>query len=180
MTFGVKPVDLNPSAIATGIVGAFASPGSLFTRISSAVTMTGCRVSVGQDGGEDLIGFSPFNVACTGAAATVTPNVAALIHKRTARGGRRGRGRMFLPWAIVETQVDNAGVLDPAQNTSLQTAATAFFDALAAGGEPMYLLHGPGVEKEGEPPPPPPPPPTIVVSLDVDRIVSTQRRRLGR
>lgn len=172
ITFGCDPVDTDPNVIATSLVAAFGATGSMYTRIDSAVTLTGTRVSLGTDGGEDLIGFSAQNVGCQLATNTTTPNTAWLVHKRTARGGRRGRGRIFIPWSVPETGVDEAGTIDTSSLNSMQTALTAWFDALAAGGEPMYLLHNPGLTSMG--------PPDRVTALEADRIISTQRRRLGR
>jgi hypothetical protein len=172
VTFGADPTTTDPSSIATSVAAAFASPGSLFTRMDSSVILTGVRVALGTDGGEDLIGFTASNVACTAAGSGPPPNVAILVHKRTARGGRRGRGRMFLPWFGSEGDHDETGSINSTALGQYQTAVDAFKSNLLSLVGPMVVLHGPGETTPG--------PPDLVTALEVDRLVSTQRRRLGR
>lgn len=172
VTFGLNPTATDPTSVATSVASAFASPGSLFTRMDSSVILTGVRVALGTDGSEDLIGFSPTNVACTAAGSGPPPNVAILVHKRTARGGRRGRGRMFLPWFGSEGDHDETGSINGTALTQYQTAVDTFRTSLTSLAGPMVLLHGPGETTPG--------PPDTITGLDVDRLVSTQRRRLGR
>lgn len=172
ITFGIRPTMTNPNTMASAVKGSLVGATSFLGKLSSSVTVTGVKVSYGTDGGEDLVGFDVGNVAGTAAGGTVTPNVALLVHKRTLRGGRRGRGRLFIPWILLETNVDNAGTVDTTTLTATQTAMDNWRAALATADVPMYLLHDPGKTVSG--------PPDQVLNLEVDRTVATQKRRLGR
>jgi hypothetical protein len=127
---------------------------------------------MGQDGGEALTGIDASTALGGAGGASVPANVAALIHKRTARGGRRGRGRMYLPWWIQESDVDERGAISSTTIGFMNTALATWLADLAADGCPMVVLHDPGRTPAGAP--------DVVTSLTVDPIVGTQRRRLGR
>ena len=99
---------------------------------------------------------------------SVTPNTAVLVRKNTALGGREGRGRFFLPWAIDKTDVNESGGLDPTQASNIQAALNDLLGELFAQDVPMVLLHNSVTV------------PTPVTSLTVDLLVGSQRRRLGR
>lgn len=93
------------------------------------------------------------------------PQVCFLIKKRTASGGRKNRGRLYLPGC--ETQnVDLNGSVTPAQQGNLNGAFMDHLDFLATNDSPMVILHGDETA------------PTDVTSLLCDGVVATQRRRL--
>jgi len=98
-------------------------------------------------------------------AGVATPQVAFLLRKRTAMGGRMNRGRMFLP-GVPEGAVDGAGVVVPEMITDLQTACDAFLAAIDTLEGEMVILHSASSD------------PTSVISLQADSRVATQRRRL--
>jgi len=85
---------------------------------------------------------------------------------------------MFLPWAMDEGSVDEAGIITPAAVTPIQTAMNLFRTNLSSGGNPMVLLHEPSAP--GTAHPSTPGAPNVVTSMIVDPLISTQRRRLGR
>lgn len=95
----------------------------------------------------------------------VTPNVALLFKKRTNVGGRKHRGRFYLP-GIIEAAVDAGGHLAGDAPTDFQAAATQFLSGLATAGLPMVVLHSDATD------------PTPVIALVVDNTAATQRRRL--
>lgn len=178
ITFGVHPTPLDPNTIAQQVGNAVGSTGSLRTRFDSNVTIgpTFCRFGV--DGEEDHLGID--NLLQPGLNVTVSmpANVSVLAVKRTARGGRRGRGRLFLPWYIGQGAMDEAGMIDSSTTTVLQNSFNIFLGLLTTNGVPMVVLH-----KTSDPAvihPTPPGPPNLVTSLTLDPMVSTQRRRLGR
>lgn len=108
-----------------------------------------------------------------------SPGAALLIHKVTAIGGRRSRGRFYLPGAAGTDFGDN-GAVQPAAVTKWQNAANAFLTRIVAhlGITDMYLLHSessPDTEN-----PTPVPVPTVITNLVVDSLQATQRRRLRR
>lgn len=102
----------------------------------------------------------------------IPQNTAYLVHKRTALGGRSGRGRFYLP-GVGESVIDGTGVLDPATKAVFQTRLTQFLTDLEASPNiaGMVLFHdslGAGAAL----------PPTPVTSLVIDNRCATQRRRL--
>lgn len=102
------------------------------------------------------------------------PQVAALVTKRTARGGRRGRGRFYLP-GLPENDVSNSGVFSGVAVTNLQGGLDDLLTGLAGVGflTPMVVLHN----SEGETVPGDP---DEVTALVLSTQVATQRRRLRR
>lgn len=178
VTFGVDPTSTNPDTVASQVASCLIATGSLFSLLSPQARFSGVRVALGTDGGEDLVGFSPMSTTGTNAVTVVSANCAALIHKRTARGGRRGKGRMYLPWCLAENLVDEAGVLGSTPITNINTACGVFLAALEASPGPMVLLHEPSAP--GTEHPTTPGAPNVVTSMTTDSIVGTQRRRLGR
>jgi hypothetical protein len=146
--------------------------------IDSQVQLQSTRVALGTDGSEDIIGTSPQLVACTSAGTSGPPNVALLVHKRSARGGRRGRGRMYIPWAKGSTNITEAGVFQAADLTAVNAAVAAWATAVNASVGPIVLLHRPS--SPGTVHPTTPGAPNVVTSFVADPLVGTQRRRLGR
>lgn len=107
-----------------------------------------------------------------GSAANRLPsNAAVLVVKQTARGGRRGRGRMYVPWRAEEANVDELGVIDAGNVTGMGAEFDAFLSALETGSRSMVLLHdADGVTAPGSP--------DVVTRLLVQPVIATQRRRL--
>lgn len=178
ITFGVDPTVTDPNSVATSLASAFGAVGSLFACLDNGVTLQNTRVSYGTDGGEDLVGNSPQVIACTRALTSPSPNCAVLVHKTTGRGGRRGRGRMYLPWACTNTSLTEAGTIGAADVTAVQNAVNAWRTAVIAGVGPLVLLHRPSTI--GTVRPSTPGPPNEITGLTVDPLIATQRRRLGR
>lgn len=150
-----------PFAVATSVHGLGIALANVHVKFGP--TATGPEAEVGDGAG---IG-NP-------AGECVPPNTSYLLTKNTAQGGRRGRGRMFLP-GLQEAIVNSGGtVLDP-QFTTLQTQWSAFATAMAAAGNGLSLLHtyDPVLGEV-------PIPPSAVLSLTLSSRVATQRNRLRR
>lgn len=123
-----------------------------------------------DDGNPTYQGGDP--VTGNGNFESTPPAVSALIRKQSFRPGRRGRGRMFLPWYLDETNIGEAGDLSGGQVTTIQTAIDAFFDDIIGNDIIPVILHregGPGSDA-----------PTAVESFTVESQVATQRRRQRR
>jgi hypothetical protein len=133
--------------------------------MAGGYTFLGCTLRVAAVGGGSVLVEAPRSVVGTAAASSVPNNCAYLVHKNTARAGRRGRGRMFLPpWVIAEVDVNQNGILTGAALTNLQSRVDVGFPL--AG---LVLLHdeAPAIID-----------PDPILSLVVDRQIATQRRRM--
>lgn len=172
ITFGIDPTGTDPDLVAQACYTSLAGAGALFSQLDSNVMIAETRVRLGTDGGEDLLGTHVTTTTGGRSGASVPPNVSLLVHKRTARGGRRGRGRWYIPWLLLTTQVAEDGTLNAGVIGPLQTAMNTTLTALTTNNVPMCVLHEPGTTAEGAP--------NVVTSLTVSNIVATQRRRLGR
>lgn len=135
---------------------------AIFTQITARV---------GQDG-EPLFLVDAGGATGTNNGDFAPQNVALLIQKRSAEGGRRNRGRMFLP-VITEASVSEVGVLTGTQLTSYQNVADEWLqdlqDGSAGNTDQMVILHSTS-----------PTTPAVVTNLIVQPLVATQRRRLRR
>ena len=92
---------------------------------------------------------------------------AVLVKKSTAAGGRRNRGRMYIP-GVTEAQILAGGVLDPTPQSAIQGFVDTMFADLEAGGLTACVEHTDGST------------PTEITSFTVDGTVATQRRRQRR
>lgn len=180
VTHGVKLESLSNDLVADAVLGGWTEGVTSFLAlVATEVTIGPATVRIGQDGGEPLVYTStiPAGVG-TDNVEKLPPNNALLIHKRTARGGRRGRGRMFLPWFMGEGAVSETGSIIPSAVTIVQAAMNTILPNLTGNSVPMYLLHD--SSEVGTAHPTVPGLPNAVTQLVVDPLVSTQRRRLGR
>lgn len=154
-----------PSGAATAAMDAFAE-GYSGAAWSTAWTVRGCTVYIGQDGGPPVIVEHVSDIVGVTTMATPPQNCAVLVRKQTGLGGRSGRGRMFIPpFALNEGNVTANGMLDPDFRSDTQTAVDAWMGEL----NPV-LLHDSAT--------PGSPAPTPITSFVVDPRIATQRRRL--
>lgn len=170
-TFAYDPPSLSPTAHADTIYGLMtnASGPGIPTRIQTGWSFMGVRVTEQDDPGP-LQGEHIAQQVGLGSAGALTPNVAVLIRKFTASGGRRNRGRMFVPpvWPP-ETNVSPNGAIAGTQLGDLQNWWEFVRAGMTTAGLPIVLLHSQV-----------PFTPTPVTSISVQAIVATQRRRLRR
>lgn len=133
---------------------------------SAAITLERVDVKFGPNASGPS-GSAPGGSA-GGIAGNVTPaNLSALITKHTLLGGRKGRGRTYLP-GVPEANTGANGDLLALYVTNLTTAFSDFLGAVAAVDLPVYLLHGDETA------------PTEVEAFVVEVRPATQRRRLRR
>lgn len=95
------------------------------------------------------------------------PNVSPLIRKLSSLRGRKNQGRMYLPGLLLDGDIFDDGTLSSGALTSIDGAATNFFNALDALGHQMVILH-PSLDDA----------PTVVTGVQCEPLVATQRRRL--
>lgn len=118
---------------------------------------TGVVVGVGSD---QMAGGSNFDV--------MPPNNALLITKNTGFGGRKGRGRTFMPYTLPDAAVAQNGLIDTTSLGVRQAAADSWLAALEADDIPMVLLHSDSTT------------PYVVTSLSCQRLIAVQNKRIGR
>lgn len=136
--------------------------------LSSAYSVGPGWVTWGQDGGDVKIDSANPPDTGLGTASALPNNTAVLVRKVTAAGGRRGRGRMYIP-GIVEGDVDAAGGINNTPRAAWQTAIDAMFTNLVGlpSIDALALLHDTA-----------PFGPNDITSLEVQLKVATQRRRM--
>jgi len=177
VTFGVDISDAGGDTTAIGTAAMSAFHQHVMPQFSNLVSLTGVDVVVGQDGPDPVRAFVASTTLRNGSEVgqKLPQNCALLVRKNTALGGRRNRGRYFLPGILNEAQVTATGIVDPGSVAIYQTQQGLFLADLADGlggvpSIPMVLLHSQGLSVVPEP--------TPVTTLSVDNLIATQRRRL--
>lgn len=154
------------------------------SHLDSNCTAGPATLYVGQPDDTNVVYVGTDTIVGEGTTERINPSNNLLLRKQTARGGRRGRGRMFIPWVLGEVSVNETGRVDAAIVTAFQSVATLWLTDIGTSegtvvATPMVLLHSPSDPDEVANPTPEGSP-NEVLSLIVDNIVGMQRRRLGR
>lgn len=135
------------------------------------VAFTAVRAEVGTaDPSEPLTYEFTGSEEGSGTNAIASPQVSFLAKKRTAQGGRKNRGRMFIPH-VQEAVVDDRGVVSSGFVEDA-TAALQDFGAAVAGhleADGFFILHTDPDDA-----------PTEITSVAFESKVATQRRRFRR
>jgi hypothetical protein len=176
VTWGADITDYGGDYIAAAGYADVSFSNFWLSRFYTSTTLEGVRFKVGQDGGPPINGFYPLGDVGTSGTAKLPQNCALLIDKFTARPGRTGKGRMFMPGVLREGDVNNVGVLTSAFYSEMANSAGNWLEDLAAPADdvappqPMVLLHNEGVPGGTSP--------TPVVGFVPQHTIATQRRRL--
>lgn len=169
LQFGSTP-DPTPTAVANDMFTIATATNMPFNAAKMIDDWTLQGVSVAQgDAGGDIIGQKLQVVTGTLVDSTIPLNGALLVKKNTTSGGRRNRGRMFVPPVhLNEGAVDSIGIIGSAQLAPIQTMFAAWFTAIVAGDYIPQLFHQ-GVGAPG---------PTGISSFTCTPLIGTQRRRM--
>jgi len=162
---------LTPAAYADGIYAAFVGSGKPYTaaNIVAGWTFEGVSVVKQLESGP-ITGDHIAPIVGTAATAPLTPNVAILWNKTTGEGGRRNRGRAFIPpYAPGEGSVDGLGVINSGVVSATQTLYDTAMTAAGSFGLIPVLFHQTA-----------PFTPTEIENFTMQPLVATQRRRLRR
>jgi hypothetical protein len=170
---------LTPTAIANQIqtayntdVGVFAATGTVVGPVIVQLGDGTTVPQVGQSTGANLVGANAID--------PLPGNNALLIKKVTALGGKKNRGRFYLPWSVDEGSVDEVGTVLPAVVTATSASVQSLLGGLTAVSCPMVIahrLHGDITH------------PTrvtsitmgpAVITLSCESTIGSQRRRIGR
>lgn len=134
--------------------------------LSSSVTVTEVRVKLGPDAtGPSAVASVQIDGSVGGQAAP--PQLATLVHKNTPLGGRKGRGRLFLP-GLAEAALDQNGLITNAHKVAVETFLFDLLGGMTLGSTPPMLMHSDETA------------PTAISTVEVDTVLATQRRRLRR
>jgi hypothetical protein len=145
--------------------------------ILKTITLKGDGTSTfttGESTAAGTRGTAPFSAA--------PANCAQLVRKLTAFGGRKNRGRLYLPWSINEGLVDEIGSIDATFTSDTQAKVDDWRDAIVDLGATMVIANRVydrpwnqpnrqlvSVDMGEE-----------VIGLTVDQMMATQRRRMPR
>lgn len=180
----------DPNAIAQQVYNAWHTAFTV-ADYDASYNLQKCVVQLGQDAADPLIGEYVGNFQGSRAGTCPSQNVSILVTKVTALGGRRHRGRMFLPAGLVlASEVGETGLLDATRRNTLQAMCTQLRTSLIGGTgiESPELLHATATKwvlnendqprRVIDPSAPAPPPPTPITAFSVQNQVATQRRRM--
>ena len=159
-------------------ISAAAWDGTFMASMNSATTFVGTSVTVGTDGGDPPIVSYSAGTTGIGTSDKLPQNCALLVTKNSGFGGRRNKGRFFVPNVLDESTVNGVGVIAALSLTSFQGVADEFLDRLENATDYLQPFDTPMVILHNSPTAGPTPIPTAVSSLTVDGRISTQRRRL--
>ena len=130
--------------------------------------------TTGESTASGTRGTAPFSAA--------PANCAQLVRKITAFGGRKNRGRMYLPWSINEGLVDEIGSIDATFTADTQAKLDDWRDAITDTGGHLVIANRVYDRPWNQPN-------RQLVSVDmgeevigvpVDSMMATQRRRMPR
>lgn len=144
--------------------------------LSHDVRNTGVRLTIGQDGPDNLTIFVPREDPGPAVQDMLPQNCALLVQKQTATPGRKGKGRFYIPGVLQENKVNAVGGLDGTFLSDMQAQLTAFLDVMNTGdGDfggpiPLVLLHNNYGAAT--------PLPSSILALVGQSTIATQRRRL--
>lgn len=128
----------------------------------------GVSVALGTSTG-DIVGQHLETLAGSISDACPPVNCSLLVNKATALGGRRYRGRMFVPpCGVNEGAVDSIGTISGSTLTSNISQWSSFYDDLVADNIIPHLFHQGGGA----------PVPTPITAFTVQALMATQRRRM--
>ncbi len=183
VTMGVRVPDTNAVPLADVVSAAHIAFGdNMIQNLSNQYSLFSTELRLWVDGpsttSDPVVYAYTSNYTGLNQAGPLPQNSAVLFHKRTARAGRRGRGRFYLP-GILEAGVSAVGGLDSGSINAYQAGATAYLARFGVGNlgavEPV-LIHS--FDPLAGPPVPSQLVPDRITSLSVDPVIATQRRRL--
>lgn len=120
--------------VANGVMGSYAAV--MASETSSGLVLDRVSLYVGDDGPSGSVDSDLSPVAMTRSGSYPPTACSAIARKVTASVGRRGRGRMFLPGVLSESEIDQDGSVVTTRRGTLNAA----LDNLR-----LDLLENPGV-----------------------------------
>lgn len=175
ITFGVDVSEYGGAfpVMAGSIAGRWMDTVGIF--LSHDVRLSGVRLTIGQDGPDNLTIFVPRELQGPANYDMLPQNCALLVQKQTATPGRKGKGRMYIPGILQEAKVNAVGGIDNTFLEDVQTQLDAFANLMNVGDVavdpiPLLLLHNDYGSAT--------PLPSSILALVGQSTIATQRRRL--
>ena len=147
----VTTVGVDLSAVGGDFVAAANNVFASFTSTlgitqDSSITVDRVTLAVGDDGPGGSVDSTEAPIVSGRSGSMVPVSMAAIARKSTNVLGRRGRGRMFLPGVLTQTEVTEGGQISTTRQGTLQPILNDFYDALVEGttphpATPPVLLH---------------------------------------
>ena len=137
---------------------------TFLTQQSGLIRLNSVEVKYGPESTGPSFTSSGESVGSLG-GSTLAPNTCYLVEKNTNLGGRKGRGRMFIPGTVAASMTDT-GALNTTRLNAMNAACSDFLGTLNAADLPAVLLHGDATA------------PTDIINMSTDPVLATQRRRL--
>lgn len=170
ITFGTSLSGVpDPVAYLSAVIADMKTGAGLLTATSfdEGLTAVNARLTYTVLSGPIVIDES-INLTGTRVSAAMPPNVAVLGRRVTNRGGRQGRGRIYLPSGYLgEADVNEGGYIGATRLAQLQTMLTDAMNAVNTGSGELVLLHSVMGDI-----------PDQITALTVQPQVATMRRRL--
>lgn len=163
------PGNRSPVTVADAVYAAATNLASIAPGVVMSTSYSFLGVSVSRMTEEGpLVGEKLTTIIGTGTETVMPPNCAVLVNKVTGLGGRRNRGRFFVPpYYPPEGSVDSNGVLNPTAVTTVRDRWVDFLTRLGTAGLVPVMFHNTA-----------PFLPTPIVGIAVNPLIATQRRRL--
>ena len=113
---------------------------NIMATMDGSITLDRVTLAVGSDGpgGSVDSNLTPYEGDRSG--AMVPASMSAIARKVTNDLGRRGRGRMFIPGVLTQTEVDEAGKIGSTRLNTLQTALNTLYGQFQNGSSPLLAL----------------------------------------
>jgi hypothetical protein len=163
--FEVTPPDTEAANIRSNFVGT--GKPYLAANMATGWSFLGVNITKQLEDGP-IIGSSLSTVAGTLSGSSCPNNCANLLNKITGTGGRRGRGRAFIPpLHFAETVVDSAGFIPSGTVAGVLAFYTAAFTACVGQGYTPVLFHATA-----------PFTPSPITGWTMSTQMATQRRRM--
>jgi hypothetical protein len=167
--FGAPSAVTDPNEIAELLYTAYTGATSLWqpSKVADSSRLVGTKI-YWQDEPDLKLGEYLLSSDGTRSAQPPSPQVCAIVKKRTAGVGRRYRGRFYLPASFLSAStVGPSGIIDTTPLNDLNARAEVFRGNMVTQDMAPVLLHTES-----------PFTPTPITSMPVENMIGTQRRRL--
>lgn len=173
-TMGVDLSAAGGDFVAAADAAFLAYSANLLARTSNQLVLDHVTLSVGQDGPGGSVDSTETPAPGTSSGVFPPTALSLIARKVTNSLGRPGRGRMFLPGVVTESEVEQDGTISTASRNAINPVLQQFLEDLRDGvaGAPALIPLPPVLLHSGARPPDP------VVQLTASETVGWIRGRI--